>query len=410
MSLSLAASSRSFAPGALLGRFVLGRLLRRLASGRLAVRLPGGGEVIGQGTAPGLEAALVLHNWRPLTALLLRGDVGFAESYMDGDWSSPDLPGLIELAALNQKALGSTLDGSILTRVMNRLRHGRHANTRRGARRNIVAHYDLGNDFYASWLDAGMSYSSALYTRPGLSLEVAQSEKQDRILTLLDPQPGDAVLEIGCGWGGLAQRLLERGAHVTGLTLSTAQLDYASAKLAPAITEARADLRLQDYRDVAGRFDRIVSIEMLEAVGVAYWPVYFRKLAECLKPGGTAVLQVISIAEEKFEAYRRTPDFIQLYVFPGGMLPTIRIMREEIARAGLTLQRVETFGQSYAETLAVWRQRFHDALPGLRSAGMGEAFGRRWDYYLAYCEAGFRARALDVGLYQISKCGPAEAE
>jgi cyclopropane-fatty-acyl-phospholipid synthase len=406
MSLSLAASSRSFAPGALLGRFVLARLLRRLALGRLAVRLPGGADVIGEGPAAGPEAALVLHNWRPLMALLVRGDVGFAESYMDGDWSSPDLPSLIELAALNQTALGATLDGSILTRAVNRLRHGRHANTRRGSRRNIVAHYDLGNDFYGAWLDTGMSYSSGLYTRPGMSLAAAQTEKQDRILALLEPQPGEAVLEIGCGWGGLAQRLLERGAHVTGLTLSTAQLDYAQVQLAPAIAEGRADLRLQDYRDVAGRFDRIVSIEMLEAVGVAYWPVYFRKLADCLKPGGTAVLQVISIAEEKFEAYCRTPDFIQLYVFPGGMLPTVRIMREEIARAGLMLERVETFGQSYAETLAAWRVRFHAALPALRAAGMGEAFGRRWDYYLAYCEAGFRARALDVGLYRISKSQP----
>jgi cyclopropane-fatty-acyl-phospholipid synthase len=407
MSLSLAASSRSFASGALLGRFVLGRLLGRLAFGRLAVRLPGGAELIGEGPAAGPEATLVLHNWRPLMALLLRGDVGFAESYMEGDWSSPDLPRLIELGARNQSALGSTLDGSLPARIMNRLAHGRHANTRARARRNILAHYDLGNDFYAAWLDAGMSYSSGLYTRPGMSLEAAQTAKQDRILALLDPAPGEAVLEIGCGWGGLAARLLERGAKVTGLTLSPAQLEYAQAQLAPAIAEGRADLRLQDYRDVPGRYDRVVSIEMLEAVGAAFWPVYFRKLADCLRPDGTAVLQVISIAEEKFEAYRRTPDFIQLYVFPGGMLPTRRIMREEIGRAGLLLERVETFGQSYAETLAEWRARFHAALPALRARGMGEVFGRRWDYYLAYCEAGFRAGALDVGLYQIRKAQPA---
>jgi cyclopropane-fatty-acyl-phospholipid synthase len=408
MSSSLALASMPFAPGALLGRFVLTKLLHRLALGQLIVRLPGGTEVVGQGAAPGPEATLVLHNWRPLMALMLRGDVGFAESYMDGDWMSPDLPVLVELAARNQTALGDTLDGSIVTRVFNRLRHGRHANTLRGARRNIMAHYDLGNDFYRAWLDDGMTYSSALFTAPGMTLEEAQTAKQDRVLDLLNLKGGETVLEIGCGWGGLAERLIRRGCHVTGLTLSPAQLDYAKARLPAPVQAAQADLRLQDYRDVDGVYDRIVSIEMLEAVGRDYWPLYFRRLQECLKAGGTAVLQVISIAESKFEGYLRSPDFIQLYVFPGGMLPTVSIMREEIARAGLRLDSLETFGLSYAETLAAWRRRFLAAWQGLRASGMDEAFGRRWDYYLAYCEAGFRAGAIDVGLYRVTK-GDAEA-
>ncbi|MCB8880036.1 class I SAM-dependent methyltransferase [Acidisoma cellulosilytica] len=403
MSSFVASASIPFAPGALAGRFVLAKLLRRLALGRLVVRLPGGVELIGQGREPGPEAVLVLHNWRPLLKLALRGDVGFAESYMDGDWQSPDLPVLIELAARNQTALGNSLDGSWLTRVVNRLRHGRHANTKMGARRNIMAHYDLGNDFYRRWLDDGMTYSSALYRPSRLTLEQAQTAKQDRILQLLDIDGGEEVLEIGCGWGGLAERLVQRGCRVTGLTLSPAQLAYASDRLAFSVQAGQADLRLQDYRDVEGQFDRVVSIEMLEAVGRDYWPLYFQRLQDCLAPGGTAVLQVISISEEKFEAYLRVPDFIQLYVFPGGMLPTISIMQAEIARVGLTLDSVETFGLSYAETLAEWRRRFHTATPRLRAEGMDEAFSRRWDYYLAYCEAGFRASAIDVGLYRITK-------
>lgn len=405
MSTTLASFAIPFAPGALIGRFVLAKLLHRLAAGRLVIRLPDGAEMTGAGPAPGPEAMIVLHAWRPLLALLRRGDVGFAESYMAAEWSSPDLPQLIELAALNQRMLGDVLDGALPARIINRLRHGRHANTRGGSRRNIVAHYDLGNEFYARWLDEGMTYSSALYTSPELSLERAQTAKQDRVLDMLGLAGGESVLEIGCGWGGLAERLVQRGAHVTGLTLSPSQLDYAEQRLAPAIKAGRAVLRLQDYRDVAERFDRIVSIEMLEAVGEEFWPLYFEKLHACLKPGGRAVLQVISIAEEKFEAYRRTPDFIQLYVFPGGMLPTIGIMRQRIAQAGLVLDKLETFGLSYAETLAEWRRRFHAALPALRASGMEEAFGRRWDYYLAYCEAGFRAGAIDVGFYQITKPG-----
>jgi cyclopropane-fatty-acyl-phospholipid synthase len=406
MSSVLASTPPLFAPGALIGRAVLTKLLKRIAVGRVRVRLPSGDEVEAQGPVAGPEAVLILHNWQVFRQLVLGGDIGFAEAYMAGHWSSPDLPALIELAALNQDALGDAVTGSPFVRAINRLRHGRRANTRKTSRRNIVSHYDLGNDFYRTWLDEGMSYSSAVYQAEGQSLEAAQAEKQNRIMEMLALSGGESVLEIGCGWGGLAQRLVEdAGCRVTGLTLSPAQLAYAQERLAGPVTAGQADLRLQDYRDVDGRYDRVVSIEMLEAVGQDYWPLYFRRLQECLKPGGVAVLQVISIAEKKFEAYLRSPDFIQLYVFPGGMLPTVTIMREQIARVGLVLEAFEPFGLSYARTLAEWRRRFHAAWPRLRQGGLDEMFGRKWDYYLAYCEAGFRAGAIDVGLYRITKPG-----
>jgi cyclopropane-fatty-acyl-phospholipid synthase len=404
MSSVLASTSPRLSPGAFVGRLVLTKLLKRIAVGRVVVRLPSGDEIEAQGPVAGPEAVLVLHDWKVLRQLVLGGDIGFAEGYMDGHWSSPDLPALIELAARNQDALGDAVTGSPILRLINRLRHGRRANTKQGSRRNIVSHYDLGNDFYRTWLDEGMSYSSAIYRSEGQSLEAAQIEKQDRIMGMLSLAGGERVLEIGCGWGGLAERLVEEaGCTVTGLTLSPAQLAYGQERLAGPVAEGRADLRLQDYRDVEGRYDRVVSIEMLEAVGQDYWPVYFRRLQECLAPGGVAVLQVISIAEKKFEAYLRSPDFIQLYVFPGGMLPTVTIMREQIAKVGLVLEGFEPFGLSYARTLAEWRRRFHTAWPRLRQAGLDEIFGRKWDYYLAYCEAGFRAGAIDVALYRITQ-------
>jgi cyclopropane-fatty-acyl-phospholipid synthase len=343
---------------------------------------------------------LVLKRWRALRKMVLGGDLGFAEAYIDGDWSSPDLAALIELASRN----GPTIDDSILpswpVRLANRLLHRWRDNTRLGSRRNIMAHYDLGNDFYECWLDRGMSYSSALYAHPEQSLEDAQTAKQDRILELLDLKGGETVLEIGCGWGGLAERLVTHGASVTGLTLSPAQLDYARRRLAP--HSDRAALRLQDYRDTQGTFDRVVSIEMLEAVGRRFWPTYFARLRERLARGGVAVLQVITIEEWRFESYQHNVDFIQRYVFPGGMLPSPQVLRRHIAEAGLVLTGAETFGESYGRTLAAWRQRFNDAWPTIEAMGFSGSFRRLWDYYLCYCEAGFRTGAIDVGLYRLT--------
>jgi cyclopropane-fatty-acyl-phospholipid synthase len=332
---------------------------------------------------------------------MLHGDVAFGEAFMDGDWSSPDVAALLDLAARNTAPLAAAIDGTPLARLANRVLHRMRANTRAGSRRNIQRHYDLGNAFYARWLDAGMSYSSALYTRPHMPLELAQDAKLDRIMALLGPMPGDSVLEIGCGWGGLAERLARHGCNVTGLTLSPAQLSYARQRLAAGGLAARADLRLEDYRDSSGSFDRVVSIEMLEAVGEAFWPRYFDVLRTRLNPGGVAVLQVITIDDARFDGYRRTPDFMQRHVFPGGMLPPPRAVRQHIAQAGLTLEHVETFGDSYARTLAEWRQRFLDAWLEIAAMGFPERFRRMWDYYLSYCEGGFRAGAIDVGLWRV---------
>jgi cyclopropane-fatty-acyl-phospholipid synthase len=383
------------------GRLLL-MLLRRIVVGRLEFQTPAGEIVAHQAAVPGPDARLVLHNWRMPRRLLFGGDVGFAESFMDGDWSSPDLPAVIEFAALNQPAFGRAIEASLPARWLNRLLHLRRANTRSGSRRNIEAHYDLGNDFYAAWLDGGMSYSSALYTTPGQSLEDAQAAKLARVTDLLDLSGGERVLEIGCGWGGLAEHLIRAaGCRVSGITLSPAQRAFTQARLESAGLTMYADIRLEDYRDGVETFDRIVSIEMFEAVGMDYWHTYFTRLRERLAAGGAAVLQVISIADAKFESYRASPDFIQRHIFPGGMLPSPSALRRCIAAAGLALTHEETFGLSYAATLAEWRRRFHRAWPDLTRLGFDERFRRKWDYYLAYCEGGFRAGAIDVGLYKL---------
>lgn len=379
--------------------WLLERLLARITAGRITVQLPDGTTRAAAGAAPGPQAELALHRWRAVRRLLLEGDTGFAEAYMDGDWTTPDLAGLLSFGAVNMGAIG--VDGSLAVRLLRRLDHLRRANTRPGSRRNIRAHYDIGNDFYAAWLDAGMTYSAAYYEHDRQSLEAAQSAKLDRVADALALAGGEHVLEIGCGWGSLAERLIGRGCRVTGLTLSPAQLAYATARLSRAGLLGRAALRLQDYRDVTETFDRVVSVEMLEAVGEAYWPVYFARIASALAPGGIAVLQFISIAEPRFAAYRSGVDFIQKHVFPGGLLPSVAAVRTEAGRAGLAMETVTQFAAGYATTLAEWRRRFHAAWPGLRTQGFDERFRRKWEYYLAYCEAGFRTGLLDVGIYRL---------
>jgi cyclopropane-fatty-acyl-phospholipid synthase len=384
---------------------LLSGLLPRLDCGTLIVILPHGQRLVVQGMAAGPNripvaiptGIIVLHRWRGLRSLLLNGDIGFAEAYMDGDWSSPDLPGLIGVLARNQDTVPGANGGNLLALLVNRLRHMSKANTLAGSRRNIVAHYDLGNEFYARWLDAGMNYSSALFRSAEMGLEAAQTAKQDRVLELLDLRHGQSVLEIGIGWGDMAERLARAGGRLTGVTLSPAQHGYARDRLARA--RLVADLALQDYRHIEGRFDRIVSIEMLEAVGEARWPIYFGRLRDRLAADGLIVLQTITIADERFEAYRRCVDFIQRYIFPGGMLPAPSALRREIERAGLEIVSVETFGESYARTLAIWRERFDAAWPAIVDARFTTRFKRMWDYYLAYCEAGFRAGTVDVGLW-----------
>lgn len=390
---------RAGAPNRLV-RHIAIRLFRPIQFGHLTLITPQGARLEHAGPAPGPRAQLVVRRWRALSRLLTRGDVAFAEAYMDGDWTSPDLSALIEFAAVNGSTLNQEIAGGALSRTLNRLRHMARANSRAGSRRNIMAHYDLGNAFYALWLDPTMTYSSALYDQGATTLEAAQIAKQDRAIDLMRLTGGERVLEIGCGWGALMARTLARGAErMVGLTLSPAQREGALARLADAGVADRAEVALRDYRDEAGAYDRIVSVEMIEAVGEAYWPTYFRALHDRLVAGGRAVVQAITLAEERYAAYRAAPDFIQRHIFPGGMIPTRSEIDRQARNAGLRPVEDETFGLSYARTLGEWRHRFHEAWPAIVPLGFDERFRRMWDYYLAYCEGGFRAGSINVGLY-----------
>ncbi|MGE0564961.1 MAG: class I SAM-dependent methyltransferase [Pseudolabrys sp.] len=369
-------------------------------SGRLRVVLPSGDIIERASAVRTPEAMIEVHRWRGLWRMLRDGDPGFVDGYLDGDWSTPDLVRVLEFFMENEAAFAKPATPSWLTFVRTRLQHWARANTKRGAKRNIAAHYDLGNSFYEQWLDRGMNYSSARFERAN-SLEAAQEAKLARIVELMELTGGERVLEIGCGWGALAEHMLKvPGCSVTGLTLSTEQLAYARERLAAA--GQRADLRLQDYRDVRGRFDRIASIEMFEAVGERYWPVYFGKIKSSLTETGAAVLQIITIDEKRYAAYRKTPDFIQRYIFPGGMLPTLTHIEQEVRRAGLKLVHCESFGDSYAETLREWRSRFLRAWPNIETLGFDQQFRRMWEYYLAYCEVGFRFGSINVSLFKLA--------
>jgi cyclopropane-fatty-acyl-phospholipid synthase len=389
-------------------RRVLDRLHAGWRDGALVIDLPDRAGAIRLGA--GREARLSLHNWRALRRVLLSGDVGFAQGYLAGDWDTPDLAELLGGLARNYEGLAAGLRGPRLSawvsNALQGLLHGLNRNTRAGSRRNILAHYDLGNAFYELWLDPSMTYSSALFAEAGENLQAAQDRKYARLAELAGVGPGDRVLEVGCGWGGFAEHAaLQAGAEVTAITLSPAQQAYAEARLARSGAAASTKVRQQDYRAVEGRFDAVVSIEMFEAVGEAYWPDYFRMLHERLKPGGRAALQVITLREDLFDDYRRRPDFIQLHVFPGGMLPTESRLRAEAARAGLTVapQSWLAFGQDYARTLALWRERFEAAWPQIAGQGFDERFRRLWRYYLAYCEAGFRTGRTDVVQFALTR-------
>jgi len=381
---------------------LLKRLLAGIEAGRLTIVTPSGQRIEHRAPQDGPEAVLAFHRWRALRRLIAGGDIGFAEGYIAGDWSTPDLPALIEMLAKNCDYFEHAILGWIPSRTVNRVRHLYNRNSKAGSRRNIAFHYDLGNDFYKLWLDQSMTYSSALFHDPTLSLEAAQQAKQDEIIDLVRLRGGERVLEIGCGWGSLAMRLAAAGAQVTALTLSQQQLTYARELARAEGLAGRVAVRLEDYRDATGTFDRVVSIEMLEAVGEQYWPIYFAKLRERLKRGGKAVLQVITIADDRFENYRQGVDFIQRYIFPGGLLPTKDIILSQAIRAGLSVMTVVPFGGSYAETLAEWQRRFKAAWPEIARLGFPASFRRLWEYYLAYCEAGFRAGILDVSFYVLA--------
>jgi cyclopropane-fatty-acyl-phospholipid synthase len=367
-----------------------------IKGGRMRVRLPDG-HMLALGDGQGPEAELTAHDLRFARRVLMSGDIGFAEGFMAGEWGSPDLAALLTLLSANADRLMRVITGSPLAQAAHWFMHVTRANTRAGARRNIHAHYDLGNRFYSAWLDSTMTYSSARFAAAGQDLSEAQRNKYRALAQHLELERGDEVLEIGCGWGGFAEIAAgEYGARVTALTISEAQHDFARQRIEKAGLADQVEIRLQDYRDVEGAFDKVASIEMFEAVGERYWPAYFNKIAEVLKPGGKAALQIITIREDLFEAYRKRADFIQRYIFPGGMLPSLDRLRGEVERAGLAWRRLEAFGQSYADTLAEWRRRFTAKWEEIRPLGFDEKFKQLWAFYLSYCEAGFRSGRTDV--------------
>ena len=387
------------------GPWLLRRVLRAFRRGSVTVILPSGLAIEHRCARPGPHGVMHVHTLRVFRRVLTHGDVGFAEGYIAGEWTSPDLPALIALAADNVAELDRTFDGFWPVRLWRRLRHGNNRNSKAKSRRNIAFHYDLGNDFYRLWLDESMTYSAACAFEPSqipgqrLTLEQAQAAKRRRIAELLALSGQESVLEIGCGWGALAIDLAADARHVTGLTLSAEQLAFAEAEVAARGLSDKVALHLRDYREEVARFDRVVSIEMLEAVGEEYWPAYFGKLRTSLADKGRAVVQAITIREDRYESYKRSPDFIQRFIFPGGMLPTPAIMEREAAAAGLAITHKECFAAGYADTLAEWRRRFLAQWAEIEPLGFGSDFRRLWDYYLAYCEAGFRTGTIDVGLY-----------
>lgn len=373
------------------------RLLSQLRCGSIEVRCPDGRTMDFPGARSGPHATLRLGDWSVCNDILSRGDIGLAEAYIAGRAHSDDLTQLLLLGALNEQAIEQAIHGRWWATFAYRLRHLLRRNTRAGSRKNIHAHYDLGNDFYGLWLDPTMTYSAALFEGEATrSLAAAQAAKYARILHTLGARPGDHILEVGCGWGGFAEHAARAGCRVTGITISQAQLDYAQPRIAAAGLQDRVELKLQDYRDLDGQFDHLVSIEMFEAVGEAYWPGYFAMVRDRLRPGGRAVVQTITIAEAKFERYRAGTDFIQQYIFPGGVLPSPRRFSEVAAGAGLAVGEMHCFGLDYAETLQRWHRQFNSMAGQVRAQGFDERFMRTWRFYLAYCEAGFRARATDV--------------
>jgi len=391
-------------------------LLERLPHGQLDLEQPDGRLLhLPRPPSGAADAHCVLHDWQALERTLKSGDIGLAEGYIAGEWDSPDLAALLRLCMANRDHVQSLVYGSWWGRLGYRLRHLLQRNTRAGSARNIHAHYDLGNDFYRLWLDPGMSYSAAWFQgRTGQALrnadlQEAQQAKLRRTLDEVRLQPGQRLLEIGCGWGGLAEAAAQEfGARVTGVTLSREQLVWGQQRMQQAGLADAVELRYQDYRDLPARhagepFDAIVSIEMFEAVGREYWRGYFQTLRDCLKPGGLACIQTITLREDLFARYLRSTDFIQQYIFPGGLLPSIPAFEQEARRAGLVVERRMAFGRDYAETLRRWRQSFEERLEAVLAQGFDERFVRIWTFYLAYCEAAFDTGNTDVVQFTLRK-------
>ncbi len=382
-------------------------MLKRIRIGTLTVTLPSGGHHCYGGIEPGPTAFLDIRSWRACQRILRSGDIGLAEAYRDHEVEIADIPALLLLAMANEDAIKQAFEGSLIGKATYLFRHfWLNRNTRKGSQRNIHAHYDLGNDFYRLWLDPGMTYSAAIFASADITLEQAQTAKYERILSRLNVSKGDHILEIGCGWGAFAEYAARsRGVYVTGISLSKEQLAWANARVKGTDIESLCQFHFQDYRDLSGQYDAIVSIEMIEAVGEPFWPSYFEKIHQVLKPGGMAGIQAITIRDDLFYHYSRNTDFIQQFIFPGGMLLAPEKIHQQATKANLTITDRFAFGLDYAETLRRWRQAFEQQLDTIAAQDFDDAFLRIWRFYYTYCEAGFEAGRTDV--YQIMLHKPA---
>lgn len=373
------------------------RRLDSLESGTLTLTTPDGQTRIFQGREPGEKAHLELHDWSVVANMIQKGDIGLAEDYRAGKWQADNLVDLTSIGLKNRNTFDSFIAGNGLTRTLSMFSYLFRMNTLKGSRKNIHDHYDLGNDFYSLWLDPTMTYSSALFKHGDESMVQAQNNKYDRIIECMETQSG-RVLEVGCGWGGFTQRAHEKGDfYLKGITLSEEQHDYARRR-----TDGYADIVLEDYRHQTGLYDRLVSIEMFEAVGENFWPTYFKKLGELMKPEGKAVIQTITINDMDFDRYRTSGDFIRSFIFPGGMLPSPSRFRQEAAKAGLKVKGEFFFGQDYARTLVQWLKTFDDKVDQVRALGFDEGFIRLWRFYLGACAGGFRAGRTNVMQVELS--------
>ena len=381
---------------------LLDKWLSRIEVGELRTVFPSNFQKVYSGGQVGPTADIQINSWKLVPRLLLSGDMGLAESFLSGEWETSNLTQLILLGDINERALGNAVTPSKFINLIEKLRHQRRDNSKRGSRRNIAAHYDLGNEFYSHWLDNSMSYSSALFTDFGEELEVGQNRKYQRLAKALKLKEGDQVLEIGCGWGGFAEiAAKEYKCNVVGITLSNEQAKFAQRRMQENQLSNLVDIRIEDYRDVQGSFDKIVSIEMFEAVGEEHWRNYFETIKTRLKPGGLAGIQSITIANEFFETYKRRPDFIQKYIFPGGILPSEDKLNNAVSSAGLKILDDYYFGKSYAETLRRWQSTFEQKWDDIKNLGFDEKFQNMWRYYLSYCEAGFETGHINVGQFLI---------
>jgi len=373
-------------------------LLKNIRHGTIEIHWPDGKIETYQGKENlHLKGVLIVHDWSLFKQIVRTGAIGFAEGYLVNYWSTPDISDLLEVLNLNLDEMQSHIGKNKFIKFMTRLSHILRPNSRSGSKKNIYEHYDLGNNFYEKWLDPSMTYSSAIFKNKKTSLEKKKKKKYKALAESIDLKKEHHLLEIGCGWGGFAEYAATHiGCRVTGLTISQAQYDYACDRMHQKGLTDRVDIKLQDYRDVQGNFDRIASIEMFEAVGEKYWPTFFNKVSNILKPGGKAGLQIITIDDARFKTYRTNADFIQKYIFPGGMLPSKNALKTEFDKAHLKLQESIDFRLDYAETLARWRGKFNEQWHEIKPMGFDERFQRMWEYYLAYCEAGFKTGTIDV--------------